>query len=66
MQSRNRYVFIVALLLAMSMPAMAQDDEWITVTGADTLRNFMSGRTVERRLMRLRRNWPTPIRQWLQ
>ena len=50
MQSRNRYVFIVALLLVVSMPAMAQDDEWITVTGADTLSNFMKGRTAVRKL----------------
>jgi hypothetical protein len=40
----------VVLLLAVSMPVVAQDDAWVPVTGADTLRNFMSGRTAERRL----------------
>jgi len=41
---------VVALFIAMSMPVMAQDNAWVPVTGADTLRNFMSGRTAERRL----------------
>ncbi|RLA45041.1 MAG: hypothetical protein DRR06_08240 [Gammaproteobacteria bacterium] len=50
MQSRNRYVFIVALVIAISMPTMAQDDAWVPVTGADTLRNFMKERTAERNL----------------
>jgi len=52
MQTCNRCVFIVVLvlLLAVSMPAMAQDDEWVHVTGADTLRNFMKGRTAVRKL----------------
>jgi len=50
MQTCNRCIFIVVLLLAVSMPVVAQDDAWVPVTGADTLRNFMSGRTAERRL----------------
>jgi len=50
MRPRNGYIFIVTLLLAVSMPIVAQDDAWVHVTGADTLRNFMKGRTATRKL----------------
>ncbi|MDH3987142.1 MAG: hypothetical protein OEV12_12125, partial [Gammaproteobacteria bacterium] len=40
----------MTLLLAVSMPIVAQDDAWVHVTGADTLRNFMKGRTATRKL----------------
>ena len=50
MLTHNSFALVVTLVIAVSMPVAAQDDEWVPVTGADTLRNFMSGRTAERRL----------------
>ena len=50
MQPRNRYIFIVTLIIAVSMPAIAQDGDWVPVTGAGTLRSFMEERTAVRKL----------------
>ena len=36
--------------LAISTPALAQDSDWTPVTGAETLREFMSGLKAEREL----------------
>ena len=48
MQTCNRCVFIVVLvlLLAVSMPVVAQDDAWVPVTGADTLPHNRTYRNV--------------------
>lgn len=40
---------IIALSILSHM-ANAQDSEWVSVTGEETLRNFISGQTIERRL----------------
>ena len=42
-------VTVLAALCSAGL-AMAQDAEWIPVTGADALRNLMSGLTAEREL----------------
>lgn len=44
-----RLVTVLAVLCWAGV-AMAQDAEWIPVTGADALRDFMSGLTAEREL----------------
>jgi hypothetical protein len=44
-------VFIPTSAVLASFSAMAQDDEWTPVTGADTLKEFMSGRSMDRDLI---------------
>lgn len=41
---------VVCLMLATTGSAMAQDNEWIPVTGVENLRSFMSGITFDREL----------------
>ena len=43
---------ILGLLLGLSMVALAQDGEWVPVTGAERLRDFMSGLKAERTVLR--------------
>jgi len=44
-------VFAAAFALLASFSLMAQNGEWVPVTGADELRAFMSGRTMDRDLV---------------
>ncbi len=46
------YALFVVVLLSFSgfLPAQAQGDQWIPITGADKLRGFMDGLKTERRL----------------
>ena len=43
-------VFIVSLCLAGSFSVLAQEKEWVPLTGDENLRAFMSGLTVDREL----------------
>jgi len=43
-------LLLISLALCINPAALAQDDQWTPVTGADTLREFMSGLTAEREL----------------
>ena len=45
-----RCVVAVVLTTTLSLPAVAQERDWESVTGAEILREFMSGLTVERDL----------------
>jgi hypothetical protein len=44
-----RCLTLLAFLWAVGLPAVAQDAEWEQVTGAETLRSFMSGLQAERK-----------------
>jgi hypothetical protein len=44
-------MFMTVFALPASFSAMAQNSEWTPVTGADILRAFMSGRTMDRDLV---------------
>ena len=41
---------VLSGLIVLSTAALAQSSEWIPITGAETLRKFMSGTKVERKL----------------
>ncbi len=47
---RRLQALILSNLLVLSAVTVAQGNEWIPVTGAETLHNFMSGIKVERTL----------------
>ena len=47
---RKVIVFIGAVLFFVTTVLHAQDADWVTVTGADTLREYMSGLKAERTL----------------
>ena len=44
-------MFMTVFALTASFSAMAQNSEWTPVTGSDILREFMSGRTMDRDLV---------------
>ena len=44
-----RYLVFIGIL-GLCAPAVAQEGDWVPVTGAETLREFMSGLTAERTL----------------
>ncbi len=48
MEWANR--FLLSVLLVMATAFMAQANEWLPVTGAETLKNYMSGMKAERTL----------------
>ncbi len=47
---RRLHTMVLIILLVMSTSARAQGNEWMPVTGEETLREFMSGMTAERTL----------------
>ncbi len=47
---RGLQIMILGGLLVMFNAVMAQSSEWVPITGAETLRKFMSGTKVERKL----------------
>ena len=47
---RRLHTMVLIILLLMSTAAQAQDTEWTPVTGAETLRDYISGMKVERTL----------------
>lgn len=46
-----KLVIMAAIALPVSFSAMAQNSEWVPVTGAESLQAFMSGRTMDRDLV---------------
>ena len=50
MPNENRLTLITVLITALVIPAWVQAGDWEPVTGVDTLRKFISGRTAERNL----------------
>jgi len=54
MSTKTKFSFslfpALALVTTAFFPGVAQGDDWEPVTGAETLREFMSGLTVERDL----------------